>query len=82
MLTCECDAEKSLHDLGMQAFSSLPRAQAIDGLQAYSNLRDKMMAFLRPFAEAGEVVTKDAIEAFFEADREERRQALRASGAM
>lgn len=75
-------AEKSLHDLGMQAFSSLPRDQAIDGLQAYGVLREKVMAFLRPFAEGGQVVTKDAITEFFEAQREERRKALRASGAI
>lgn len=60
------DAERSLHDLGISALSQLPRDQAIQGLEAYQTVKDKLMSFLKPFAREGRVVSKEDIEAFFE----------------
>lgn len=59
------DAASSLLDAGAQALRNLPRDQALDGMQAYAKIKDKLTQFLRPFAEQGKVVTEGDINDFF-----------------
>jgi E3 ubiquitin-protein ligase UBR7 len=59
------DAASSLLDAGTRALNSLPRNQALDGMHAYSMIRDRLTMFLRPFAEQGKVVTETDVNAFF-----------------
>jgi E3 ubiquitin-protein ligase UBR7 len=54
----------------MQALSRLPRAQAIDGVHAFNNMRDELMAYLRPFAEGGQIVQAKDVMQFFEERRD------------
>ncbi|GEM07394.1 E3 ubiquitin-protein ligase UBR7 [Rhodotorula toruloides] len=69
------DAQKSTFDLGMDhLLNRMPRGQAIDSIQAFTTLSDRLKDYLRPLAASGTTITKDHIESFFEAERE-RRQA-------
>lgn len=61
----------SLLDLGTEALSSLPREQAIEGLQAYDKIRSKLRDFFKPFAEEGKVVTEHEVRSFFSKIKEE-----------
>lgn len=60
------DAGSSLLDAGTSALSKMPREQAIEGMAAYNNIKDKLSAFFKPFAEGGKVVTDRDVTSFFE----------------
>lgn len=60
------DAGSSLLEAGTSALHKLPRQQAIDGMAAYNQIKDKLSAFLKPFAEDGKVVTDQDVTGFFE----------------
>ncbi|KAK6459011.1 putative zinc finger in N-recognin-domain-containing protein [Scheffersomyces xylosifermentans] len=66
-------ASGSLLELGAGALSSLPREQAIEGLQAYDKIRAKLREFFKPFAEEGKVVTEEEVRDFFAAVKEEKK---------
>lgn len=55
----------SLLELGAEALRSLPKEQAVEGLEAYDKVREKLRAFFKPFAEQGKVVTEDEVRNFF-----------------
>lgn len=59
------DDNSSIFDLGAKAISSLPREQAIQGVQAYEDIKTKLKDFLKPFAENGTIVDKKDIDEFF-----------------
>lgn len=67
------DATSSLLDAGAKALSSIPRHQALQGLQAYSMIKQKLSDFFKPFAETGKVVTETDVVGFFEQVKSERR---------
>ncbi|KAF2200791.1 hypothetical protein GQ43DRAFT_417229 [Delitschia confertaspora ATCC 74209] len=56
----------SLLDRGEAAFSNMDRVRAIEGAMVYAHLKDKVKAFLQPFAESGQVVGAEDIKAYFE----------------
>ena len=60
------DAGKSLDELGTAALMQMPREQAIRSVEAYQGLRNKLKAFLQPFAAEGKVVGEADIKQFFE----------------
>ncbi|KZP23381.1 hypothetical protein FIBSPDRAFT_786274 [Athelia psychrophila] len=66
------DAGLSLEALGMRALMGLPRAQAIDSLRAFNEMRDGLMDYLRPFAAEGRVVGEEDVRAFFEEKERQR----------
>lgn len=68
------DSTKSLLELGTDALSKMPREQAIRGLQAYATMKDKLSAFLTPFARDGRVVSKEDMDGFFAEQRELQQQ--------
>ncbi|KAI5958929.1 hypothetical protein KGF57_002363 [Candida theae] len=49
----------------LDAIQSLPRDQAIEGIQAYNAIKSKLRDFFKPFAEQGRVVTEDEVKNFF-----------------
>jgi E3 ubiquitin-protein ligase UBR7 len=55
----------SLLDRGEAALSSMDRVRAIEGVMAYNHVRDKVKAFLAPFAESGQPVGAEDIKAYF-----------------
>lgn len=55
----------SLLDRGEAALSSMDRVRAIEGVMAYNHVRDKVKAFLQPFAESGQLVGAEDIKAYF-----------------
>ena len=55
----------SLLDRGEAALSSMDRVRAIEGVMAYNHVRDKVKAFLQPFAESGQPVGAEDIKAYF-----------------
>lgn len=55
----------SLLDRGEAALSSMDRVRAIEGVMAYNHVRDKVKAFLKPFAESGEAVGAEDIKEYF-----------------
>ncbi|KAH7915581.1 hypothetical protein BJ138DRAFT_1141652 [Hygrophoropsis aurantiaca] len=60
------DSGLSLEELGLRALQRLPRERAIDGIRAFNDMRDDLMAYLRPFAQEGKVVGEADVTAFFE----------------
>ncbi|GAM85516.1 hypothetical protein ANO11243_035230 [Dothideomycetidae sp. 11243] len=56
---------KSLLDRGEAALSTMDRMKAIEGVMAYNHLRDKVKAFLQPFAESGQAVGAEDVKAYF-----------------
>ena len=56
----------SLLDLGEAALSNVDRVRAIEGVMAYNHLKEKVKAFLKPYAESGEAVSAEAIKGYFE----------------
>lgn len=56
----------SLLDRGEAAFNNMDRIRAIQGAMAYAHLKDKISAFLKPFAESGQVVGAEDVKAYFE----------------
>lgn len=63
------DANKSLLDLGTEALLNLPREKALNGLNAYNNLKTKLMNYLKPFALQGKIVKESDIQEFFEEEK-------------
>ncbi len=61
----EDDDNSSIYDLGAKAINSLPREQAIQGVQAFQDIKTKLKDFLAPFAQDGKIVGKDDVENFF-----------------
>jgi E3 ubiquitin-protein ligase UBR7 len=55
----------SLLDRGEAALSSMDRVRAIEGVMAYNHVKDKVKAFLQPFAESGQPVGAEEIRAYF-----------------
>lgn len=55
----------SLLDRGEAALSSMDRVRAIEGVMAYNHVRDKVKAFLQPYAESGQPVGAEDIKAYF-----------------
>ncbi|KAK5124421.1 hypothetical protein LTR85_001638 [Meristemomyces frigidus] len=55
----------SLLDRGEAALSSMDRVKAIEGVMAYNHVRDKVKAFLQPFAESGQAVGAEDIKSYF-----------------
>lgn len=68
------DANSSLMDGGARALNQLPREQAIEGMHAYSMIRERLTSFLKPFAEQGRVVTKDDVDSFFADVKSQRKE--------
>ncbi|KAG8935196.1 hypothetical protein FRC01_007429 [Tulasnella sp. 417] len=64
------DSKKSLEELGLRALESLPRDKALDSIRAFNEMRDDLLAYLRPFAQEGKVVSEKDVTAFFEALKE------------
>jgi len=60
------DDNSSIYDLGAKAINSLPREQAIQGVQAFQTIKDKLKNFLAPFAQDGKIVGKEDVEKFFQ----------------
>lgn len=56
----------SLLDRGEAAFNNMDRVRAIQGAMAYAHLKDKVAAFLKPFAESGQAVGAEDVKAYFE----------------
>ncbi len=56
----------SLLDRGEAAFNNMDRVRAIQGAMAYAHLKDKVSAFLKPFAESGQAVGAEDVKAYFE----------------
>ncbi|KAG0208444.1 putative E3 ubiquitin-protein ligase ubr7 [Mortierella sp. GBA30] len=66
------EADTSILESGMKKLSEMDRVQVMDGMLAYSKMRDEIRNFLKPFSEQGKVVTSDDIQAFFTAKMEQR----------
>jgi E3 ubiquitin-protein ligase UBR7 len=62
----EDDDTSSIYDMGARAINSLPREQAIEGVQVFETIKTRLKDFLKPFAQDGKVVNKEDIESFFE----------------
>jgi E3 ubiquitin-protein ligase UBR7 len=56
----------SLLDRGEAALGNVDRVRAIEGVMAYNHMRDKVKAFLAPFAESGQPVGAEDIKKYFE----------------
>lgn len=56
----------SLLERGEAALNNVDRVRAIEGVMVYNHLKDKVKAFLKPFAESGEAVGAEDIKAYFE----------------
>lgn len=59
------DVESSILESGMKKLNEMDRVQMMDGMLAYSKMRDEIRSFLAPFSEQGKVVTEDDVRAFF-----------------
>jgi len=59
------EADTSILESGMKKLNEMDRVQMMDGMLAYSKMRDEIRNFLQPFSEQGKVVTSDDIQAFF-----------------
>ncbi|KAF9948438.1 hypothetical protein BGZ72_009657 [Mortierella alpina] len=66
------EADTSILESGMKKLNEMDRVQMMDGMLAYSKMRDEIRNFLQPFSEQGKVVTSDDIQAFFAAKMEQR----------
>jgi len=56
---------KSLLDMGEAALGTMDRTRAIEGVMAYNHLKEKVKAFLAPFAESGTPVGAEDVKAYF-----------------
>ncbi|ODV61172.1 uncharacterized protein ASCRUDRAFT_91296 [Ascoidea rubescens DSM 1968] len=59
------DDRSSIFELGTKALNTLPREKAIEGIQAYEDIKEKLRSFLRPFAQEGKIVTEKEVRDFF-----------------
>ena len=71
----------SLLDRGEAALSNVDRVRAIEGVMVYNHLKDKVKAFLQPFAESGQLVGAEDIKAYFETLRGDAEAIRAAEGA-
>ncbi|KAF2773649.1 hypothetical protein EJ03DRAFT_323596 [Teratosphaeria nubilosa] len=72
----------SLLERGEAALSSMDRVRAIEGVMAYNHVKDKVKAFLQPFAESGQMVSAEDIKEYFAKLRgDEQAQKEAATGA-
>ncbi|KAK1080004.1 hypothetical protein LTR33_005918 [Friedmanniomyces endolithicus] len=55
----------SLLERGEAALSSMDRVRAIEGVMAYNHVKDKVKAFLQPFAQSGQPVGAEEIREYF-----------------
>jgi len=55
----------SILERGEAALSSMDRVRAIEGVTAYNHVKDKVKAFLQPFAESGQAVGAEDIKEYF-----------------
>lgn len=56
----------SLLERGEAALSGVDRVRAIEGVMVYNQLKDKVKAFLKPYAESGQPVGAEDVKAYFE----------------
>lgn len=56
----------SILERGEAALSGVDRVRAIEGVMVYNNLKEKVKAFLKPYAESGQAVGAEDIKAYFE----------------
>ena len=70
----------SLLERGEAALSNVDRVRAIEGVMVYNHLKDKVKAFLQPFAESGQAVGAEDIKAYFEKLRGDE-QGIKEAGA-
>lgn len=67
-------ADKSTFELGMNhLLTRMPRIQAINSLQAFGGLSDRLKAFFRPHADSGTTITPEHIKSFFDKEKERER---------
>lgn len=59
------EAETSILESGMKKLNEMDRVQMMEGMLAYSKMRDEIRDFLAPFSEQGKTVTQSDIQAFF-----------------
>ena len=59
-------SQRSLLERGEAALNNVDRVRAIEGVMVYNHLKDKVKAFLQPFAESGQAVGAEDIKAYFE----------------
>ncbi|KAF1848497.1 uncharacterized protein K460DRAFT_334673 [Cucurbitaria berberidis CBS 394.84] len=71
----------SILDRGEAAFNNMDRVRAIQGAMAYAHLKDKVAAFLKPFAESGQAVGAEDVKAYFEKLRGDEKGIEEAAGA-
>ncbi|KAI5797449.1 hypothetical protein DFH27DRAFT_501918, partial [Peziza echinospora] len=55
----------SILDMGERALNAIPRARAIDGVNAYIKMKEKVTEFLRPFAAEGREVGEEDVKEYF-----------------
>ncbi|CAD0083460.1 unnamed protein product [Aureobasidium vineae] len=70
----------STYERGEALLSNMDRVKAIEGVMVYNHLRDKVKAFLQPFAESGQAVGAEDIKAYFEKLRGDE-EGIRLAGA-
>ncbi|KAK1917813.1 hypothetical protein P3342_000529 [Pyrenophora teres f. teres] len=70
----------SILDRGEAAFNNMDRVRAIQGAMAYAHLKDKVAAFLKPFAESGTPVGAEDVKAYFEKLRGDEKGIAEAKG--
>ena len=56
----------SILERGEAALNNVDRVRAIEGVMVYNHLRDKVKAFLKPYAESGQAVSAEDIKSYFE----------------
>ncbi|KAG0343485.1 hypothetical protein BG004_005279 [Podila humilis] len=66
------EQETSVLESGMKKLNEMDRVQMMEGMLAYSKMRDEIKDFLAPFSAEGKTVTADDIQAFFAAKMEQR----------
>lgn len=73
--------QRSLLSRGEAALlSNVDRVRAIEGVMVYNQLRDKVRAFLQPFAESGKAVGAEDVKAYFAQLRGDDNQVGRGEG--
>lgn len=56
----------SIFEEGERALNGMDRVRAIEGVMAYNKLKDRIKAFLEPFAKSGKAVGVDDVKGYFE----------------
>ena len=71
----------SLLDRGEAALSNIDRVRALEGVMVYNHLKEKVKAFLQPFADSGQLVGAEDIKAYFETLRGDTEGIIATGGA-